>query len=64
MVSVSWSIIIKDLMKEIGNVITNMGKGFKNFQTVVRIKVITLMENPKVWADIHGQTDNFIKGNG
>lgn len=51
-------------MKEIGNVIINMGKDFKNFLTVARIKVIILMENHKVWADILGRMDNFIKGNG
>ena len=64
MVLVSWSTIIKDLMKEIGNVIINMGRDFKNFLTVARIKVIILMENHKVWADILGRMDNFIKGNG
>jgi hypothetical protein len=59
-----WSIITKDLMKEIGSAIISMEKGFKNFLTVALTKVIILMENQKAWVDIHGQMDNFIKDSG
>jgi hypothetical protein len=59
-----WSIIIKDRMKGIGNVTTNMEKASKNFLTVAHMKAIILMVNRKVWVDILGLMDNFIRASG
>jgi hypothetical protein len=51
-------------MKGIGNVTTNMEKASKNFLTVAHMKAIILMVNRKVWVDILGLMDNFIRASG